>query len=545
LRAIDYPPNTCLLSEFDRPGFRWLLNLKHPYTALWVFSTLWALVTFLFGHVSNANGTGLMITASIVQPAIHGNWKLVYGFLGEPNFGFYFLFVAPPVIVLVYSFLLHSGNALSMLAQRGALRIADRTQNAAQAAAIPSISRTLNNSLHWLMARNPLRSLWAAKNETPDQDPIAFIRRQNKKLSFLLLIPFPILAACLGAQFLSLHNVSKGYSDNNAWEIGHVQSPYLDLWCHFFNTQLPTDKARLDILDQENNSRNVAQSLLEELTIRGLSRDPGVKSYVKFNVNDTPKTFNLQDAIKNKIVTLHATCAPHPNRRSWLQMVPFYVFVVLSQIEVALLMSLALWVAIKSLSWLTLLHSLLATGSGQSKGRYQLTPKVDDEAFRFGLGELFLPYDLLLWLVALCALYFSLQVHYESIPADPQTFSLFTRLLNLGVIAVVVLGFAFGPIFGFRKLLTPHVKDRKQQLEGKSESERAEITKKIDAQWTWPWKDPYFYLAILLLTAFVAGPLGCRIIFDILPAGAKFAIIPAQIRAWVIGVTSSIYDLFH
>jgi hypothetical protein len=273
----------------------------------------WAMITTIIGHVANANGIDLTVTASAVYPMIsildlQGHWRQTFGYLAETNFAFYFLVIAPLLVFLAFQFLLSSGYALFDFERNGILRIGkvNPTDQPPRLKFISCLKRWLFVILRIDRGR--------LNDQTP---PLKFISGLNHSLFVIpLYSPVLIIPACWYVQFSSLGNVSHGYPtpQGDAWELGHVQSPYLPTWLSFFNNPRLNDTDRLSILQTGKHVDDVASALLEEVSSKGQQAIRDFKPVLHFKPDspEQPTNLALDEAIRHGMIRLHASAFGYP-----------------------------------------------------------------------------------------------------------------------------------------------------------------------------------------------------------------------------------------
>jgi hypothetical protein len=490
--------NKCLLTEFDRKGFHWLFKLKRPGLLLAILCCGWALLTAVVGHFAKANGIALTVLATAVPPAttlpdLQGRWRQTFGYLAETNFGFFFIVVAPLLIYLAFSFLLSAGRAL-----------------------------------YALQANNILRP-GRAYPTTPS--PIEYVSLLNRRLFvYCLLVPLITIPACLYVQFSSFNNVSHGYPPPNGdiWELGHVQSPYLPAWLSFFNG-LKSDLDRLSVLEKGHHVDDVAGALLQRTLCVGQKAIQDMQMILSFPADNSrhPVALRLDDAVKHGIVKLHAEAKGYADSESAPQMALFLLFVGMSQIQVGMMFAFEFWILCKTMFWLALIYRFLPR-PGETQ-RYKLEPQLKDPEKRFGFGELFGPYDMIVFMIALGALYYGLQVpEAGTIVTDPSTWSLTTRLVNVVAFFIPVSAIVIGPIIGFAFIMWYWKAKRKRQLDEERERANQRRQMEIDAekkalkaQTTWPKRDKWFWIALI------------AVLVPVVPISCQFAGMPINIRKYI------------
>jgi len=480
----------CLLSEFDRPGFRWIYNLKRPGLVMGLICFFWAVLTVIVGDKAKANGIALTVTATVTSiPGLAGKWRQTFGYLAEPNFGFYFLFVAPFLTWLAFYFSLCAGRALSELKVKGVF--------------------------------------CGGTDSSVSQSPLDYVSKRNHQLVPLLFIPIISIPFCIWCQFSSMTAVSKGYSltNGNVWNLGHVQSPFLLNWLEFFNKSSSNELARLAVLEKGNHTDDAANSVLAELISSASSTNSVITRFLAFkNIKDPPTAFKLADAVTNGVIKLSADArfagGTGANNTSAARMRWFRIFVVMSQIQVGMLFALEFWVLGKIIFWLGLLYTLLPRANKTQS--YKFKPLLTDPTKRFGLGGLFRPYNLIVLIVAMGSLYFALQLTEEegvrAITTDPSSGSLLTRIMNLVVILTVICSVVVGPIFGFKLIMTDWTNIRVARLNeefARATTERQEEIEseleKLAAQKTWPKGDFWFQVISVIAIAMLVAPFGSEL----------------------------------
>ena len=175
-----------------------------------------------------------------------------------------------------------------------------------------------------------------------------------------------------------------------------------------------------------------------------------------------------------------------------------------------------------------------------------IDPDYEDAAkFKFGMGELHLPYNLLIITIGIGLLYVQLQrlntLDRNPLGTDPGAVAHYSMLLNTSAALAVSIVLAFGPMSAFYICLHLAARTRKNQLKAEAkclleekaaletelnttnltQDRKKEIQKSLDAiyarlavigkildsidkQQTWPWTDkPFLIAAALFIAVFV------------------------------------------
>jgi hypothetical protein len=210
----------------------------------------------------------------------------------------------------------------------------------------------------------------------------------------------------------------------------------------------------------------------------------------------------------------------------------------MSQVQVAMLFAFEFWILFKVIFWLALLWYLLPRN--EEEQRFKLDPqrgtaadpKLTDRDRSFGLSALFRPYDIVVFMIALGAFYYALQIPNQTgvraMLVDPATGSLWTRLLHLFALLITISVMVIGPIVGFAVIMgrwqKRRVKQLKEEEQRTDERRKNEIPAEIDlvnAQTTWPKRDKLFWAALLTVVVSVG------------PVVAQFAGVPENVRRFI------------
>ena len=184
------------------------------------------------------------------------------GFLGEPNWGIYFIIFFPVTVWLFLKFILVASDALK------ALPLRKKSES-------PSIyAEKLNSLISDLNGR--CRGFVA---------PVLF---------------FIILASCITVQTKSL-NGTKRYRSDNFWDIGQTQSPNLQKWAEFFNRISQNKRLRLLTHDFDDKSMCLDGDLSNRTLFvdlnKVITKDAGDSAAIDANLPLDKQGMNLSVAI--------------------------------------------------------------------------------------------------------------------------------------------------------------------------------------------------------------------------------------------------------
>ncbi len=554
------PPETCFLSEFDVPGLRWMA--RHP----WRLATIvagWALLVLLLGDQVGANGMAIFYKASLATSSgekVSASVADMYGHLSTANSGPYYLLIAPLLIILVHRFHMAAGRAFITLDERGILR---------------------TSGAPWHKV----------------------VRRRNRWVGLAALLLFPIILwGCFRTQFDSLEASGAGLplapsgkenrpdTSQRLTNVGYVQSPNHQRWVDKFNS-LASEEDKLVVIEAQELSMSgpLARCLFDELDRRNLLNDPKLGPVLNFT-GGKPASLRLRDAVAGArpLVTLSAENvwpkgpgvrlgkmseyfqglmdtrgSDDAGRATYMGW--FKAFIILDQIRIAALFTFMAWLLAKFVFYLVQLYRILPGGADAGKGKEMfLKPWARDGQGRFGLGDLFTPYNLLVLCIGVGSFYFALNFPdgggMKAITHGSGAGSGATRVVHLLTVGAAIACMLVGPLWAYparlRKWLEATrlkpLRQRQALTRAKfktkpeeAEKEWMEITKEeeeILSQTTWPKGDRSFQLSMAVIFTVLLLPLGTA--SDLLPGGvAEYSRLPQYLREKCKAFAAKVYGL--
>lgn len=336
-------PIPCFLSEFHTSP-----ALKPQ--SFWSFSKVAfvsALCAGLAGVVlaSIAKTGYLSVLYSVISKPSNApiaTYTFLYGFLAEPNWGPFYVFLFPFCIYFGITFLIGASGVIESLQQNKRLTSAGTPQTP-----VERIARL--NQVIFGMGR--------------------------KRGAILIILAWQIIfALCLVTQLKSLVDTQQ-YNQNNFWDFGQTQSPNLGSWESYFNSPKLSDIDRLSLLNNDreyDNKTKTWQSVKSHRTVvDALNKqlDPSLR-----------KLDDIKDPKKHD--SLHLVVAVVPNQKPSIDKAYLY-YLLYSQALVAFLFTFSFWIAAKGLFfWGVILSALF------QKANLQLTPKLKDPTENYGLIRL-------------------------------------------------------------------------------------------------------------------------------------------------------------
>lgn len=293
--------------------------------------------------------------------------------------------------------------------------------------------------------------------------------------------------------------------------------------------------------------------------------DPALGPFLNYRAGQ-PISIRLDDAIRSNVVTVASTATWPPFRparvlgfadhfsqvlmgRDLILMKEnnqslaearerytfwFKLFIILTQIQIALFFTFMVWLLFKIVFWLGQVYRMLPTGEegGERVGsELEFKPILSDPAERYGLGALFRPYNLLVLVVAIgssfSALHFPEGAGFSAINNADGAGMGATRVEHLVAVSAAILGVLIGPLWLYpRRLMKWAEATRLQRLRHellKSEKDKhrkalLEEENTINSQSTWPHGDKRFRLTIAIVFAVL-----------LLPVGTAFQFLPGEI----------------
>jgi len=512
-----------MLSEFDRPGLRWLFRALKTTWMLPLAAFVWAFATLVVGHAVGANYMALELTAKLNGALLSGHLQSVsstqvFGYLAQANCGVYYLLCGPVMIFISLRFVHTAQNAVHKL----------------------TFERTLTPTAGDVV-----------------QQPACYLGLRNKSLCRWLLYSPLIVLGCWANQFLSLDHVSKGYPTSKGFkEVGHVQAPYHQKWCEAFEG-LPSEVSRFETLESCGFDHALSQMLFERLKDSGSLENPKVLSWLRLQKQGQPRSpsnqpigVDLAVAVESGDISLSAVTRGGPDS-SHSASLGYMGFIAMREFMVGMYFAFTAFCLVKALFWLWHLYRFLP--SVRHSSPFEFKPLASDSAHRYGLSDLFAPYNLLVFLLAVGALFVALQFRgqtgMDTYLSNIGSATALTRFINIVVICAVVLGIVVGPMIVFASRMKDWAKLRQQNYSIQkramdSDDERDKIDQKarlLAEQATWPAKDPKFLGALLAVFAFLFIPIWS--VSGLMPTSiAKYIDIAHQIKNWAWTMSVQIYD---
>lgn len=531
------PPERCLLSEFDLPGFRFIARNDHAGWWLALACALWTIIVLWLGDLVGGNSMAIVlhVTAALTggDPVI-GSVPFTYGYLSTANTAPYYLIVGPILLVLTHRFLRAAGESLLHCEQSGVLKNGEET--------------------------------W--------HERIARINRRWCRLAPALAFPI-ILAISMHCQLSSL---SRSRDDQPAmgllgkasyWEVGYVQSPNHAFWADNFNHKDAT--AKTSIIDNQNRMSQLAGALFEELDRRNATGDTLIQEWITYS-EGKPAGFELKDAftsegnLNESWLRIEAT-AVHPVIRAFPSfglgehadslkaardstddhertrfLFWFRLFIILGQVQIAFFFTYMLWLSLKVCVYFCEFYRLLPDTRKRGWEHPRFSPYVYDPVGRYGLGAMFAPYNLLVLIIAIGSSHFALNLpdsnFYRAIAHAEGAGSDATRIWHIFAIIFVTGGVLIGPMWLYPKKLGEwterrHLTGIRLKIGGatstKEKNELLEQENTIQKQSTWPRSDIQFRLTLAVVIAVLLLPVSAAT--DFLPGGvAPFMRLPQYLR---------------
>lgn len=546
---ITFREEHCFLSEFDLPVIRkWVSSPVFPYMVAGV-SLFWTLFVLVLGDWVGGNAMAILFKAEASMEdggsPVTAILPLYFGHLSTANSAPFYLLVFPFLLILSIRFHTAAGSAFARLHQRGIL-----------------------------------------KSDTPWHQVVA---KRNRWCGTLPILLFPIiLCKCLDTQLNSLAKGEAGLPpvpetfDSNAKldypvnYVGFVQSPNHDKWVIDFNG-LPCEW-KLHVIDRNGALEQLEVKLAAELERqnRRISRysevcdfKQGIPVAVRFR-----DAVGLRDEGRGTEVLTFSAVNVWPKMRVFasdpgsllkardgtdaVARARYYFwykfFVVADQIRVAVMFTFMAWLVAKFGFYLVQLFLMLPGKSGLARGKLRFVPWIRDSQGKFGMGELFRPYNLLVLVVAVGSSYLAVNLPdgagLEAITHAVGAGSGISRVAHL-VMVFAAIGFVLaGPLCLYPWKLGRWIdhfalNDLRTRYARAGEAERLEISKvesEILSQTTWPRGDNYFRFTILLVFAILLLPLGSA--YEFLPSSvSQYCRTPQLIRAECKRFAARIYEL--
>jgi hypothetical protein len=151
---------------------------------------------------------------------------------------------------------------------------------------------------------------------------------------------------------------------------------------------------------------------------------------------------------------------------------------------------------------------------------------------------------MVIFILAFGALYHALQlpeaVGLGALGKDPSTGSLETRVLNLTLIFIPILIIVTGPVFAFNRVMSRWKKRQIELLDEEEQDADPRRVAQIDternimkAQTTWPKRDGWFWVAVVLFA-----------VLFLVPVGSEFLGLPLSIRKY-ISIPWGVKEVIH
>ncbi|WP_367870407.1 hypothetical protein [Luteolibacter sp. Populi] len=529
----------CFLSEFDFPGLRWCTRKSGAEYWLGGISFLWAVVVLWLGDQVGANALSIVFKATATTSKgldVSATLPIVYGHLATANAGPFYLFVGPVLIILAFRFHRAAGRAFAKLHERGVLKV--------------------NGGEPW-------------------EETIA--RRNRRAGSSCYVFFLVLLLICPAVQFASLSRSAQGLPElslkdglvtvenvRHLRDTGFIQSPNHDLWVGDFNRAEPA--AKLFVMEQHDVVAPLELALAAELerrdrTIAAMDKvcdfKQGVPSKVRFaDAIRFPKILHLEAInvwphAKSGFLIQGRGSADQVQRDRYLRW--FKVFVLLDQVRVAAFFAFMGWLVVKFGFYLGQLYVMLP-GKERAQGALRLEPWLHDSHGKFGMGELFLPYNLLVLIVAVGSSALALNLpdgaSLDSLTKATGAGSGSTRTAHIIVIFLSIGMVLAGPLCLYPRKLAQwaesaslrHLRQRQANASRKEKNSIFKEEAEILGQTTWPKGDNYFRITILLVFAILLLPLGSA--YDFVPSAvSRYSRTPQYLRAECKRFAAYFYDL--
>jgi hypothetical protein len=682
------PKELCFLSEFDRPGLRWMAD--HPGRVAGLFAG-WALMVLWLGDQVGANGMAIYYAAEATLASgvkVSSTAANMYGHLSTANSGLYYLLISPWLMLLTYHFHLAAGRAFIQLEERGILR----TSGEPWQAIIQRRNGRVGRCALWLFILfvpicfyKQFSSLYAGRDGLPvfksgDETQLVEWKGWWPRFTFwkrTLLVSSEGEAWRLtskkttpqvgSAEYLRLLYTyegkmlwvpTKGHEplllSKRLNNVGYNQSPNHQRWVDDFN-KLSAQESRLRVLEAQEISVSgpLSQKLFAELDRKNLlnpkclEENPKLKAALDFH-EGKPVALRLQDAVKGESPVVRLTAEnvwpKQPRVKIWkitdyfqslldtrgkedgergAYMFWFSLFVILDQVRIAALFTFMTWLLVKFTFYLVLIYRMLPMGvpavqsSMTSQGRtaawrcaciawfmafifmepYRiavliafivwlllkafrmmlkaamavprqvlfLEPWARDGQGKFGLGDLFTPYNLLVLCIGVGSFYFALNFPegggLKAITQSSGAGLGTTRVFHLLTVGAAIAGMLIGPLLLYPRRLRQWLevtrlhplrerqaktREKRESKPLEAEKEWAEIAREeaeILSQTTWPKGDKSFQLSMLVIFTVLLLPLGTA--SDFLPEGVtKYSRLPQYLRAECKELAAWVYDLY-
>jgi hypothetical protein len=452
------------------------------------------------GHLAFSNVICLRFSPSMTTAdgvsqelnSVNNSVNYCCGYLVEMSHGFTFLFLAPSFVVLGWLFLKHIAEAVKEFTEGVPQRLTGGTGSVSEA-----------------------------------------IRRANRRLFRPLVLLLPLGFVLGGA----VEETSSYLANRNGKrdDLGYIQTPFLPEWKRDFETcppvecleKLPTPVLK-DVLTSLGSAfHNTSATNLSNWRncVKVLSAPPGpeqIQQALRYGEMDKNYTVDLRHAAANHLIQFGVKIqspVPTGNRIYW-----HYAFAASVVLFEGLFHGFLAWIILKIGFWITLVYRWLPANDAQ---REHFVLRFNDKEFKYGLPELYAPYNLFTALLTTGALALALnwisnaEKHTSSLGTmDPQFVG---QMIIVLAVSVAMGMLVFGPMFLFqlrlRATTRKYVSELREELKACASEHpvgtaRDECIEKIEeriktalGQRTWPKGDPVFKRLVLATSVLFLLPI--------------------------------------